>query len=59
MEHHGEEAQQSWTYYAGPQQAGSPVQAASAAKSFKKAARTYTNDDINRVAQNNVEFKRK
>ncbi len=59
MEHRGEEAHQSWTYYAGREQAGSAVEAAAAAKGFKKAARTYTNDDINRVAQKNEDFKKK
>jgi len=59
MEHHGEEVQQSWTYYAGSAQTGSAAQAATAARGFRKAARTYTNDDINRVAQKNEEFKRK
>jgi hypothetical protein len=59
MERHGEESRQSWTYYAGPAQGGSPAQAATAARGFRKAGRTYTNDDINRVAQKNEEFKRK
>jgi hypothetical protein len=59
MEHHGEEAHDGWTYYAGREQAGSAVEAAAAAKGFKKAARTYTNDDINRVAQKNEDFKKK
>jgi hypothetical protein len=59
MERHGEEAHDGWTYYAGWAQAGSAVEAAAAAKGFKKAARTYTNDDINRVAHKNEEFKKK
>jgi hypothetical protein len=59
MEHHGEETHQRWTYYAGREQAGSAVEAAAAARGFKKAARTYTNQDVERVAQKNEEFKRK
>jgi hypothetical protein len=60
MEHgHGEETRQTWTYYAGRAQAGSPVEAAVAAKGGKKAARTYTNQDVERVSQKNEEFKKK
>ena len=59
MEHHGEEAHQGWTYYAGREQAGSAAEASASARGFKKAARTYTNDDINRVAQKNEDFKKK
>jgi hypothetical protein len=59
MEHHGEEAHQSWTYYAGREQAGNAAEAAAAARGSRKAARTYTNADVERVAQKNEEFKKK
>jgi hypothetical protein len=59
MEHHGEEAHPSWTYYAGREQAGSAAEGATAARGFRKAARTYTNADVERVAQKNEEFKKK
>jgi hypothetical protein len=59
MEHHGEEAHQSWTYYAGREQAGNAAEAAEAARGSRKAARTYTNADVERVAQKNEEFKKK
>jgi hypothetical protein len=59
MQHHGEEAHQSWTYYAGREQAGNAAEAAAAARGSRKAARTYTNADVERVAQKNEEFKKK
>ncbi|HMK23198.1 MAG TPA: hypothetical protein VK466_12755 [Terriglobales bacterium] len=60
MEHgHGEEAHQVWTYYAGRAQTASPVEAATLAKSGKHAARTYTNQDVERVGQISQDFKRK
>jgi len=55
---HGEE-HQAWTYYAGEAATGSPVTASAAAKSGRKAARTYTNADVERVGQINQEFKKK
>jgi hypothetical protein len=59
MEHgHGEEAH-GWTYYAGPAQTGSPVKASAEARSGRHAARTYTNDDINRVAAKSEDFRKK
>jgi hypothetical protein len=57
-EHHGEEDHR-WTYFAGPAQTGSPVTAAAEARSGRKAARTYTNDDINRVAAKSEDFHKK
>lgn len=60
MEHgHGEEAHQTWTYYADRAQTASPVEAAAAAKSGKHAARTYTNADVERVGQISQDFKKK
>jgi hypothetical protein len=60
MEHeHGEEARANWTYYAGPAASGSPVEAAAAAKGGKRAARTYTNEDVDRVGMKSEPFRRK
>jgi len=56
---HGEEARNPWTYYAGREQAGSPVEAASIAKRAKRASRTYTNLDVERVSQKSEDFKKK
>jgi len=59
MEHgHGEEAVQ-WTYFAGRAETASPVAASAEAKSGKHAARTYTNDDIARVAAKVEDFHKK
>jgi hypothetical protein len=59
MEHgHGEEASH-WTYYAGRAATANPVAASAEAKNVKHAARTYTNDDINRVAAKSEDFHRK
>jgi hypothetical protein len=55
---HGEEGHEAWTYYAGHAEAGSPVQASVAAKSGRKAARTITNQDVERMSEKNQEFKR-
>jgi hypothetical protein len=60
MEHEqGEQARANWTYYAGPGPSGSPVEASAAAKSGKHAARTYTNDDVDRVAAKSEQFRKK
>jgi hypothetical protein len=59
MEHgQGEEAHR-WTYYAGRAETASPVAASAEAKNMKHAARTYTNDDINRVAAKSEDFHKK
>jgi len=59
MEHgQGEDAHR-WTYYAGRAEAASPVAASAEAKNMKHAARTYTNDDINRVAAKSEDFHKK
>jgi len=59
MEHmRGEETREAWTYYAGHAEAGSPVEASAAAKSGRKATRTITNQDVERVNEKNQEFKR-
>ena len=60
MEHeHGEEARQSWTYYAGHAEKASVLKAAAEAKTAPHAARTYTNQDVERVGQTSQEFKKK
>jgi hypothetical protein len=60
MEHErGEEARQAWTYYAARTASASPVEASAAAKSGRHAARTYTNQDVERMNEKNQEFKRK
>jgi len=56
---HGEEEHVAWTYYAGSMQTGNPVEASTAAKSGRHAARTYTNADVERMNDKNQEFKRK
>jgi hypothetical protein len=52
-----EEAKASWIYYSGTEYIPNPTQGASSAKSGKKAARTYTNDDVQRQNQNNGNVK--
>jgi hypothetical protein len=63
-EGHGprEEARRAeWIYFSGSEHTVNGMGAAAAAKSVKKAARTYTNDDVERQNQNhgNVEYKGK
>jgi hypothetical protein len=59
MEHgHGEETPH-WTYYAGHAEKASPAAASVEAKNMKHAARTYTNDDIARVAAKSEDFHKK
>jgi len=49
---HGHAAElKAWTYYASAQQTSSAVEAATAAKSAKRATRTITNQDIDQVNQ--------
>jgi hypothetical protein len=48
-----------WTYYVGVAQSASAVEASAAAKSGKHAVRTYTNEDIDRVAAKNEPFTKK
>jgi hypothetical protein len=58
MEHErGEEARVAWTYYAGRAETASAVEASAAAKSGRKAARTYTNQDVERMNEKNQDFK--
>jgi hypothetical protein len=52
-----EEARREWVYLGGSEAAVSGSSAASTAKSGKKAARTYTNDDVERQNQNNGNVK--
>jgi hypothetical protein len=55
---HGEETHEAWTYYAGNAEVANPVQASAAAKSGRKAARTITNQDVERMNEKNQEFKK-
>jgi hypothetical protein len=60
MEHgHGEEARNTWTYYAGHAEKASLVTASTSAKSAPHAARTYTNADVERVGAKAEEFRKK
>jgi hypothetical protein len=54
---HGEEARQVWTYYSGQEQIATAGQATSAVKGAKRAARTYTNQDVERMNQQNGQVK--
>jgi hypothetical protein len=60
-EEHGarEEARTAWVYISGVDQTMSPMGSAGAAKSGKKATRTYTNEDVERQNQNNGNVKMK
>ncbi len=53
-----EEARAGWVYFGGSEPVNG-MGAAAAAKSVKKAARTYTNDDVERQNQNNGNVKMK
>jgi hypothetical protein len=54
-----EEKRAAWVYYSGAEYTANPTEASSAAKSGKKASRTYTNDDVERQNQNNGNVKYK
>src|SRR6266852_8429349 len=54
-----EEARAEWIYFSGSEHTVNGMGAAAAAKSVKKAARTYTNDDVERQNQNNGNVKMK
>jgi len=56
---HGEEAHAGWIYFSGSEHTSNAVGASTAAKSGKKAARTYTNDDVERQNQSNGSVKYK
>ena len=60
--HHGMEQSEagrgSWTYLTGHVANVSPVQASAASKNGKHASRTYTNDDVNRVAAKSEPFRK-
>jgi hypothetical protein len=63
-EEHGEHARPeaanaNWTYFSGRMPHGTPVEAAAMAKSAKHATRTYTNDDVARVAAKAEPFTKK
>jgi hypothetical protein len=53
-----ESVHESWTYMSGRVISQSPMQASATAKSGKHAARTYTNDDVNRVASKAEPFRK-
>lgn len=55
---HPEAANANWTYFSGRFGHETPVEAAAAAKSGKHAARTYTNDDVARVAAKSEPFRK-
>jgi len=48
-----EAAPRAWTYYASTEVAANPVEAAGAAKTAKRATRTYTNQDVENENQKN------
>jgi len=54
-----EEARVKWTYFSGSEHTVNGMEASAAAKSAKKAGRTYTNDDVERQNQNNGNVKYK
>ena len=60
-EGHGakEEARKEWVYFSGVEHTAYTMGAAGSVKSGKKAARTYTNDDVERQNQNNGNVKMK
>lgn len=55
----GGEAQHNWTYYVGTAQSASAVDASMAARNGKHAVRTYTNEDVERVAAKSEPFTKK
>jgi hypothetical protein len=52
-----EEARATWIFYSGSEHTMSPTGASVNAKGVKKAARTYTNEDVERQNQNNGNVK--
>jgi hypothetical protein len=48
-----EAAPRAWAYFSSAAEIASPVQAARAAKGLKRAARTYSNEDVKRQSQQN------
>ena len=56
---HAEEVGGNWTYFSGRGVGQTPVEASAAAKSAKHATRTYTNQDVDRVAAVSEQFKKK
>ncbi len=51
--HRHEAAREAWIYFSSAEQGPSPVQAASAAKGLRRAARSYSNEDVKRQNQQN------
>ena len=54
-----EEARAEWIYFTGSEHTANAMTASAAAKSGKKAGRTYTNDDVERQNQSNGNVKYK
>ena len=54
---HGEETRQVWSYYTGQEQSVGAGQATSTVSGVKRAARTYTNQDVERMNQQNGQVK--
>ena len=54
---HGEAASRGWVFFSGTEHTSTAIGASLAAKSGKKANRTYTNDDVQRQNQNNGNVK--
>jgi hypothetical protein len=55
----GEEGHHNWTYYVGTAQSASAVDASMAARNGKHAVRTYTNEDVERIAAKSEPFTKK
>lgn len=55
----GEEARNTWTYYAGHAEKASMVEASASSKSAPHAARTYSNADVERVGAKAEPFHKK
>jgi hypothetical protein len=54
-----DEGRANWTYYVGVAGSANAVEASAAAKSGRHAVRTYTNEDVDRVAAKSEPFTRK
>ena len=54
---HGEEMRQVWTYYTGQEESVGTGQANSTVRGVKRAARSYTNQDVERMNQQNGQVK--
>src|SRR4030081_3772160 len=54
---HGEEMRHVWTYYTGQEESVGTGQATSSVRGVKRAARSYTNQDVERMNQQNGQVK--